>query len=494
MSVQACARAKNCCVQRVLRVQGGDRRLQSSTQSQCSNIIETSTGILYIIPIDTLTILDNAAILTAFNAHIDESKVWTQRSGATAISLPAGYTVLDDSQVQLGAILNSTSTPREVLISSFIPFSWDQMNSLIAAITSQQLNCASVCAAARATPRDIQRAVACGCVRRTTTLVASAEVVILGSGLDVASCAPKSSCAEEVQEMLFDAINTLVVKETLKACSGGQCQALSQIAGGGGSKSLRRLGSVSASDDKERRERQQNWQQDQLNKNAKNKSVKKKKGRRLQASQTQDNAGASLSFKMQLNTNLMAIASGGTVSTTAQISSLAQAVVAGLKGQVRLSAQKMMTVGYLNMKLQHVKAFSSFVTALANGQAQASGLANVDMTLISVDMVVPSGASATPPAPTPMAKPQPTLQLPPSVAIPRPTYAPNAMPTPKPFPQITPVRTPALPPKPVGRAPTQRPVKKPTTRPTRRPTPEPTESEYTDDEPPTSYTDDAQSA
>ena len=436
------------------------------------NVLQTNTGVSYIIPIDLLTILEKAAILTAFYARILDSDVSTQRSGGSVLSLPTDYTVLDSSLIQLGSALGPDPNAREILISSFIPFSWDEMNSFIAAITSQRLNCASVCAAPRAKPMDIQHAVACGCMRRTATLVASAEVVILGSGLDVASCAPKSTCAEEVQEMLFDAINALVVKETLKACN-GLCQALSQIAKGGSasSNSMRRLGSVSASKDAARRERQQNWQQDQLNKNTKNKSVKKKRAqrRRLQASQPQSD-GASLSFSLQLNTNLMAVASGGTVSTVAQVSSLVQAVVSGLKDQVRLSATKLMTVGYLNMKLQHVKASSSFVTALSKGTAQASGLTNVDLKSIIVEMVVPSGGFAPPPvAALPTQKPTPLSGA-------RPVIAKPSL-----------VRTTPLPVK-------TRPTKTPTKKPTKRPTPEPTESEYTDDEPPTSYTDDAQAA
>ena len=493
--------------------------------------IKTNTGIDYVVPTDLLTILNNGAILTAFYGRISRSTVTQVRVSATGL-LPSGFAVDSTSPtVELGSWLSATPAPRDVLVSSFIPFTWEEMNDFfmqialvddnIAAIrdgyqTLRPTVCGPVC---RKPPsaQDNQWQTLCGCFRISKTVVAASQFVVTGVGLDPASCAPKSACAQELQQIIFDAINTLVVQEILGICSsacpgypryssqcgysvhgsvtscfkqwgvvGAQRRAeQAQAVAAQQEEGERSLGSTSVA---AARARQQAWAQDQLNKNTKNRKVVKKRGALrslLVTATTSSSGGVSIAFRSQINAKLLSLATYGLLPpTTDNAVVLFSNVFAKLKSQIQRSAMKLMTAGYLDHNLAWAYAGSDFVCALWAGTVQAGGTSSNTFTVISADMsdvnpnaVKPSGNDDNDPAPF-LNRPK----------IFPPTSAPTPSPVPAPRSQAAVEaqcrsRLQAL-----QRGATQRPTRKPT----RRPTPEPTESEYTDDEPPPSYTDDAQ--
>ena len=223
--------------------------------------LKTSTGIDYIIPQDLYGLLNTAAILTAFYHGVDKSVIASVKTASSTqiAQLPSTYTIdTTIPTVELGAVVGSTT--RESLISSFIPFSWDQMGRFFKSLdTAQNMQCyrhevydgkkylvkwpcertvrQSVCdryCADTLSDRTLWNKVRCGCYSTLTeTVVASAEVVVVGSGLEPATCGPKSLCAQELQQIIFDAVNAVVSKQVVQTCLarcvkwsalGGHCQ------------------------------------------------------------------------------------------------------------------------------------------------------------------------------------------------------------------------------------------------------------------------------
>ena len=339
---------------------------------------------------------------------------------------------------------------------------------------------------------------------------------------------PKSLCAQELQQIIFDAVNAVVSKQVVQMCLarcvkwsalGGHCQSftdtddpsfsLSMCEGNFGefwpplsyfnNLTPPRRNLQGSSSTSQQQANQKAWAQDQKNKNTINKAVKKKgKGviaaalRGLQTTATSSSSGGvSIAFSTQLNTNLLTTATGAAIPPSYNaVVALLTGALARLQEQIAKSAQKLMTTGYIDVNLNTVKASSPFVKALASGTAVAGGITDTTFTVIQADMsdvVYNRSVGAGPvdrlsprsrPAPVPVPVHAP-VRLPVSAPVAKPVSKPTTKPTSKPTSKPT-------------RHPTKKP--EPTRRPTRRPTPEPTESEYTDDEPPTSYTDDAQTA
>ena len=436
------------------------RLLVGAVPAKLSTLKVASTGINYIIPTNLLDLLNSAAILTAFYGKVNEgfkSRVVKQTSQLA--QLPPNYELdLSSKPVSIGA--TSGSTLRDLLVSSFIPFSWDQMKlefdsiaTLGSKVTpgpgqigkgklcSKQVNgklqytpcsqnsimrdyyCEPACISTDA--YKLYDKLICGCYSTLTeTVVASAQLVIAGPGLDPSTCGPKSPCAAELQQVIFDAVNTVVSKQIVQMCLGlklryggddrlQKCKSSMkgfwpipssshsrQLASsanksedswqapvlGSDSASLRKLG---VSNDQ--RANQIAWAQDLQNKNTNNKKVKKKRALTatsgLGSLQTGFADGVSISFATQLNTHLVSMMSGGVIAPSSDaVITLTSRAFADLRNQTTKSADKLIKQGYLDRNLNIVKATSSFAKALAAGSAQAGGISSSEYTVIKADM------------------------------------------------------------------------------------------------------------